>query len=414
MEPQKQPKVTTTKKSHWKCHHPAAEYTKWMSVIDDNIVHTWIDVERKSDIILDFMDVELLQVVLTESDLLSRQFHILFDLAHISDITFNYKRAITDLFFNWSPILGVIGFYNIPESMRIIVETFAAVAPQNICVILEKTYEKSINNIIAFKAGKITARESQSEADNNDLQALNKKFLETVARISWLNMLDQSITMPPDGHPYYPFFKAIDSLRKDLVEKERENEHEVQLLKKDFEHRITQLVIKMNAQAEVNNKSAGEREKEIAELTKKIKAQEMELARFSTVIAEHKKGVRNLVDKISSADIDPGVKRTLTNSCLSLIEKEVIEKQLNREITESDSIFLSKLHKKFPNLNQRELRISLLVKLNYGTTEIASSIGLSTRGMESIRYRIHKKLGLGKHQSIKTFLSELDITEHTL
>ena len=412
MEPQKQPKVTTTQKSHWKCHHPAAEYTKWMSVIDDNIVHTWIDVERKSDIILDFMDVELLQVVLTESDLLSRQFHILFDLAHISDITFNYKRAITNLFFNWSPILGVIGFYNIPESMRIIVETFAAVAPQNICVIMDKTYEKSIENIRAFKAGKLAAREP--EAENNNLQALNRKFLESVARISWLNMLDQSITMPPDGHPYYSFFKAIDSLRSDLIEKEREQENEVQLLKKDFEHRITQLVIKMNAQAEVNNKSAGEREKEKADLTKRIKTQEMELARVSTVIADKKRGVRNLLEKISSVDIDPGVKRALTNSCLSLIEKEVIEKQLNRETTESDSIFLSKLQKKFPNLNQRELRISLLVKLNYGTTEIASSIGLSTRGMESIRYRIHKKLGLGKHQSIKTFLSELDITEHTL
>jgi len=412
MEPQKQSIVTTTEKSHWKNHHPAAGYTKWMSVIDGNIVHTWIDVETKSDIILDFMDVELLQVVLTESDLMSRQFHILFDLDHISDITFNYKRAITNLFFNWSPILGVIGFYNIPESMHIIVETFAAVAPQNVCVIQEKTYEKSIKNIIEFKAGKFIARES--EAENNNLRALHNKFLEAVARISWLNMLDQSITMPPDGHPYSTFFKAIDYLRSDLIEKEREKEHEVQLLKQDFEERITRLVIKMNAQAEVNNKSARERENEIADLTLRIKTQEIELARVSIVIADKKKEVRNLLDKIYSLDIDPGIKRALTNSCLNLIEKEVIEKQLNRETTESDSIFLSKLQKKFPNLNQRELRISLLVKLNYDTTEIARSIGLSTRGMESIRYRIHKKLGLGKHQSIKTFLSELDITEHTL
>jgi DNA-binding CsgD family transcriptional regulator len=408
MEPQKQPIATTTKKSHWKCHHPAAEYTKWMSVIDGNIVHTWIDVETRSDIILDFMDIELLQVVLSESDLLSRQFHILFDLDHISDITFNYKRAITNLFFNWSPILGVIVFYNIPESMRIIVETFAAVAPHNICVILEKTYEKSIENIRAFKAGKLTAREP--DAENNNLQALNKKFLEAIARISWLNMLDQSITIPPNGHPYYPFFKAIDSMRSDLIEREREKENEVQLLKQDFGHRITQLVIKMNAQSEVNNKSSREREKEIADLTKRIKTLEMELTRVSTVLDDNKRGVRNLFEKISSVDIDPGVKKALTNSCLSLIENEVIEKQLNRETTESDSIFLSRLQKKFPNLNQRELRISLLVKLNYGTTEIASSIGLSTRGMESIRYRIHKKLGLGKHQSIKIFLSELDIT----
>ena len=44
------------------------------------------------------------------------------------------------------------------------------------------------------------------------------------------------------------------------------------------------------------------------------------------------------------------------------------------------------------------------------TIEIARSVGISTRGMESIRYRMHKKLGLGKHQSIKTYLSELSMS----
>jgi len=48
-----------------------------------------------------------------------------------------------------------------------------------------------------------------------------------------------------------------------------------------------------------------------------------------------------------------------------------------------------------------------MVKLNYDTREIARSIGISTRGMESIRYRMHRKLGLDKHKSIKTYLSEL-------
>ena len=57
-------------------------------------------------------------------------------------------------------------------------------------------------------------------------------------------------------------------------------------------------------------------------------------------------------------------------------------------------------------------RSHLLVKLNYETTEIARSIGISTRGMESIRYRMHKKLGLGKHESIKTYLSDLATAFH--
>ena len=165
----------------------------------------------------------------------------------------------------------------------------------------------------------------------------------------------------------------------------------------------------MNAQAEQNKKSITDYEKEIGELKMRIANQDLELTRVSTAIAEKTNSLRNLLDQIHSLDIDSGVKRMMTDSCLSLIETETIEKRLNIELTESDSVFLSKLQKKHANLNQRELRISLLVKLNYDTKEIGRSVGISTRGMESIRYRMHKKLGLGKHQSIKTYLSELAV-----
>ena len=165
----------------------------------------------------------------------------------------------------------------------------------------------------------------------------------------------------------------------------------------------------MNAQAEQNKKSITDYEKEIGELKMRIANQDLELTRVSTAIAEKTNSLRNLLDQIHSLDIDSGVKRMMTDSCLSLIETETIEKRLNIELTESDSVFLSKLQKKHANLNQRELRISLLVKLNYDTKEIGRSVGISTRGMESIRYRMHKKLGLGKHQSIKTYLSDLAV-----
>lgn len=80
---------------------------------------------------------------------------------------------------------------------------------------------------------------------------------------------------------------------------------------------------------------------------------------------------------------------------------------LNTELTETDSTFISKLQKKHPDLNQRELRISLLIKLDYHSREIARTLGLSTRGIESVRYRLHKKIGLNKHQSLKKYLTDL-------
>ena len=400
--------LQTTAKSHWKNHHPAAGYTKWISVIDGNIIHTWAEVDAGQDVVLDFMDSELMQLVLTESDLLNTQFHILFDLTGISSITFNYKLAITDLLFNQGPILGVVGFYNIADSMRIIVETFAAVAPDKVCVVLAKTFEEAIEQVIAFKEGKLSPTDSCCVNHHTD-QTLKKRFLEAIARISWLNMLDQQITMPPAGHHYYTFFKAIDSLRTDLVAREKKKESELQLLKQEFEHRITQMVIKTNAQLEVNKKSSHDMEKEIAVLTRRIELRDLELVKFTTVITDNKYRLRDLLDKLYSLEIDSSVKSDITNSCLSLMDKVIIEKQSDIELTESDSLFLSKLQKKFPGLSPRELRISLLVRLNYDTSEIARSIGLSTRGMESIRYRMHKKFGLGKHQSIKSFLSEFAI-----
>jgi DNA-binding CsgD family transcriptional regulator len=127
-------------------------------------------------------------------------------------------------------------------------------------------------------------------------------------------------------------------------------------------------------------------------------------------ITEQSSSLRNLLDQIYALEIEPAVKRVMTDTCLRLIDKEITEKRLNMELTESDSAFLKKLQKIHPNLNQRELRISLLVKLNYDTKEIARSIGITTRGMESIRYRMHHKLGLGKHESIKTYLSDLAVS----
>ena len=184
------------------------------------------------------------------------------------------------------------------------------------------------------------------------------------------------------------------------------------MLKQTYEHRITQKIIKMNAQAQIGTQYIQDLEKEVAELSSRAAAQELELTRVSTAIAEKTNALGNLLDQIHALNIDSALKREMTDACMKLLDTEKIEKRLNIELTESDSFFLTKLQKKHPNLNQRELRISLLVKLNYETTEIARSIGISTRGMESIRYRMHKKLGLGKHESIKTYLSDLATAFH--
>ena len=295
--------------------------------------------------------------------------------------------------------------------MSIIVESFAAVAPENFCVLQADTFQDALKKVQAFKA-KETLSEEYEAVDFIQKAEIKRQFLGAVARMSWLNILDYPAYIPAPDSEYYPFFQSIEALRSDCKAKDIEKENEIKLLKQDYEHRITQIIIKMNAQAEVGKQSIHELEKQIADLKARAAAQEMELTRVSTAISEKTNALGNLLDQIHALEIDNNIKREMTDACMKLLETEKIEKRLNIELTESDSFFLSKLQKKHPNLNQRELRISLLVKLNYDTVEIARSIGISTRGMESIRYRMHKKLGLGKHESIKTYLSDLSTAFH--
>ena len=400
---QKLQDLSVTEKSSWKSHHPEAGYTKEARILDGDIVHTWAQADH--DIELDFMDADLLKLVLSETGLVNKKFHVIFDLNHVTDISYSYKKAITELLFHWQPFLGLVCFFNVCPSMSVIVDSFAAVAPDNFCVLQTETYQDAVKKTLAFKANDALSENGENEAASEHSE-FKRRFLGAVARMSWLNILDYPIPVPAPDSQYYHFFQAIDALRSDFKAKETEKENEIKQIHQDYETRITQTIIKMNAQAEVGKKSIHEFEAQLATLRARVAAQDMELTRVATAISEKTNALRNLLDQIHSLDIDTDVKRKMTDECLKLLETETIEKRLNIELTETDSIFLSKLQKKHTNLNQRELRISLLVKLNYDTVEIARSVGISTRGMESIRYRMHKKLGLGKHESIKTYLSD--------
>lgn len=384
----------------WTNEHSQGGYKKIITLVEKNIIQC--RAEAHHDVTLDCMDLELLDSILQESGLVNNPIFCLWDFNHVIDISYNYKKSITKLLYNHDIDFRLIAFYNVQPAVRILVESFAAVVPDSIIVLITENHSEALKAIHDYKNGTLIVPQTESHEES-----MKRNFLAYLARMSWFDMLDEHIALPPFNDNYYGFFKAIESLQADLREKEKEKEMELEQLKMDHDQKITNAVIKLNAQIELNKKQAKEHEKEVADLKARIANQEMELTRVSTAIAEKTTALRNLLDQIYALDIDQDLKRQMTNSCLNLIETETIEKRLNIELTESDSVFLSKLQKKHPNLNQRELRISLLVKLNYDTREIARSIGISTRGMESIRYRMHKKLGLGKHQSIKTYLADL-------
>ena len=166
----------------------------------------------------------------------------------------------------------------------------------------------------------------------------------------------------------------------------------------------------MNAAVELTTPLIPDLENKIAELQEIIVRKDKELARVADVTLNNRAPVlRSLLDRIHALDIDTTLKREMTDTCLRLLSNDTKSRRLNIELTENDAVFVTNLEKKYPALNPQQVKICLLVKLNYENRAIAHITGINIRGMESLRYRVHKKLGLQKHESMKNYLAALAV-----
>lgn len=133
--------------------------------------------------------------------------------------------------------------------------------------------------------------------------------------------------------------------------------------------------------------------------------------------------------------------KELTTSALQLIEKEEFLKSLQHKLNkQNESVntkvvskmintiqgnpnsnwkefetrftlinqnFYKDLREKFPNLSQTDLKICALIKLNFTSKEMSSLMGISVESVHTSRYRLRKKLGLEKEQSLSYFINSI-------
>lgn len=393
-----------TANQNWRAVHNENGYHKVIKRLGNDILLYNIDTDH--NISLESMDIDLLCSVLRDSNIEDKPICLVWDMKYISSISLNYKKQIADLIYNPRFTFGVVIFFNVEPEFLTMAETFAAMVPENLPVLIKENYTDAVNAALDWKKGLPVAEVFENkEEEKYELQ--KREFLATLGRISWLEMMDQTMDLPSKDDKMFPFFKAVENLQQDLRENLKEKEQELEQIAKESEKTLTEKNILLNAQKELYKKLKSQLEKEKSVLTARIATQEMELTRISTAIAEKTSALQELLNMISVLNIDQAQKSIMIAHCRKMIDTEMIEKRLNIELTTTDSEFLSRLQRKHPNLNQRELRICLLIKLNYNTKDIARSVGISTRGMESIRYRMHKKIGLPKHQSLKGYLTDL-------
>ncbi|HED31074.1 MAG TPA: transcriptional regulator [Prosthecochloris aestuarii] len=392
----------------WDVPHPACGYTTVFRGIGDNIVYAGVNPHREN-VTLDYMDVEMFFRVIDETGMSGKPLYTIIDMQKVTCITYRYKKDFVNAAYNWGPEFKHVILFNVGPEIQTVAETFAAITPGYAPLSIAGTYEDAIRKIMALEATGAAGDEQMIEhADTKDRSFLfRKEFLAALARMSWLNLFDHHVCMPDPDEPCYSYMKSLEQLQNDLVSQRSGQRHTLEKLRREYAWKVEERELLIKAQADLNNRLEQQLKEETCRLRARAASMDMELTRISTAVVEKSARLNDICRRLSRLDLPGHLKKTMTGPCSQMISDYGSDNKPHSGIEHADPAFLSLLHRRHPELNQRELRICLLIRNNHNTRDIAASIGITPRGVESIRYRQHKKLGVEKHCTIKQYLIDM-------
>ena len=132
-----------------------------------------------------------------------------------------------------------------------------------------------------------------------------------------------------------------------------------------------------------------------------------ELMSKSNFIIQRNEFLKKIRTKLeSSKGIHEKDFHSATHELNSVINSEKSYKEFDKMFVNVYPDFYIQLNK-ISNLSSTDLRLASYIKMNHSNSEIAIISGVSTRTIESQRYRLSKKLELDKDQTLNSFLLSL-------
>ena len=119
---------------------------------------------------------------------------------------------------------------------------------------------------------------------------------------------------------------------------------------------------------------------------------------------EYLKKIRTKLD--SSTDSPLKDLKSASHELNSVINSEKSYKEFDKLFANIYPTFYTKLNK-IAKLSVTDLRLASYIKMNHSKSEISIISGVSTRTIESQRYRISKKLNLENAQSLNSFIHSI-------
>lgn len=125
----------------------------------------------------------------------------------------------------------------------------------------------------------------------------------------------------------------------------------------------------------------------------------------SLKVNQHIEKIRNnLMNLIDSKEILPKDLKRIIQSINFIGDKEKDWATMETEFNLLNSGYLTRLKETYPALSRTELRHCIFIKLHVPTKELAELMNIEPRSVQTIRYRIKKKLNLSEEIDLREFL----------
>ena len=144
-------------------------------------------------------------------------------------------------------------------------------------------------------------------------------------------------------------------------------------------------------------------------LKKEIEHKDQDMAKYTLKLSEKDDFLSEIKNRLLRISNEENPQQSLSKLAQLIdqqsdSQKEWKDFQDKFNVIQSD--FFKKLKRKHPSLTATDAKLCSLIKLQLTTKEIASKLNISVRGMETRRYRLRKKLGLGGIETLDQYLDQ--------
>ncbi|MBW8682825.1 ligand-binding sensor domain-containing protein [Chitinophaga rhizophila] len=176
--------------------------------------------------------------------------------------------------------------------------------------------------------------------------------------------------------------------------------------RKRYQQKQEQLILRHKYEKEQREKELIRLQNE--KLTAEVRFKNKELASATMYLLHRGKVLSNIKEELLAAvkKLEPpaGAFKKVLRLFEEAENNEEDWEQFSKHFDEVHNNFLFTLKRRYPELSTTDLKLCAYLRINLTTKEIAQSLGISVRGVETSRYRLRKKLDLAAETSLYDFL----------